>query len=283
MKRKKLVTLLFTSFASACMALTGCGTEEVVSEEPTISEQSSNEEEMTEEIFEEVATEEISEEVENVEKPSVEANLDIVIEASPELQASKEEMMPLGVETTMDFGTITRLGDNKDYPNALEDYEICFEGQLFQISLPKDMCAEFEWDFDYNSLKIYNADKSKQFFVFQINQYIPIESKNVQSTTEEMNSVITMLGGTPIDNSTVTYLENDNVMSQKINANFGDYEGELLVYQEYQGEAYEIVNEENTTSMVIDTSNFFMFYGDANKTNADEISAYVVESFKPIN
>ena len=63
MKRKKLVTLLFTIFASACMALTGCSTEEVVSEEPVISEQSSSEEEMTEEIFEEVATEEISEEV----------------------------------------------------------------------------------------------------------------------------------------------------------------------------------------------------------------------------
>lgn len=284
MKRKKLVTLLFTIFASACMALTGCSTEEVVSEEPVISEQSSNEEEMTEEISEEVATEEISEEVESVEKPSEEANLDVVIEASPELQASKDEMIPLGVETAMEFGTITRLGNNKDYPNALEDYEICFEGQLFQISLPKDMCAEFEWDIEKKILKIFDENKTKIYFLSFSQNPMPYTDTKTYTSTEDMNNLLNSWGYTTIDGATVVDLENNEIaLSQRIPVGLENYMGEFMYYQVYSNEPYETTNQNNEVVKVEDVTQFIIFYGDANKTNADEISAYVVESFKPIN
>lgn len=273
MKRKKLVTLLFTIFASACMALAGCGTKEVVSEEPIISEQTSSEE---------VVSEEISEE-EPVEEPSVEANLDIVIELIPELQAAKDEAFPVGVETTMEFGTLTRLGDNKDYPNALEDIKISCNGETFQMSLPKDMCMSYSWNAQSNTLVLFNEDRSKIAHLVFGNAPLDVNEKNVLADTESINNTLTKLGYDTIDNVEVVNIENtETTMSQRIPVNSGNYVGEFMYCQTYGEEIFEATNSNNETVMCVDCMQSMFFYGDTTKECADEISAYVMESFRVV-
>ena len=273
MKRKKLVTLLFTIFASACMALAGCGTKEVVSEEPVISEQTSSEEVVSEEIREE----------EPVEETSEEGNLDVVIELTPELQTAKDEALPVGVETTMEFGTLTRLDDNKDYPNALEDIKISCNGETFQMSLPKDMCMSYRWDAGSNTLVLFNEDRSKIAHLVFGNAPLDVNEKNVLANTESINNTLTKLGYDTIDNVEVVNIENtETTMSQRIPVNSGNYVGEFMYCQTYGEEIFEATNSNNETVMCVDCMQSMFFYGDATKECADEISAYVMESFRVV-
>ena len=157
--RKRLLTILFcvTMVAST---LCGCGSKETVAE-PV--ESTSIEEIVVEESSEPVSVEETttSKPIEEpVPEPTTEVNekLDIVVELSTEFQQAKDEKIPIGEEVQMEFGTIVRLGDNEDYPNALENVEIHYMDKVFQVALPKDMCVKFKSDKEAQQLNVYNED-----------------------------------------------------------------------------------------------------------------------------
>ena len=254
MKKRKFLTLLMIG-VTLCSLLAGCGnTNENVDEN---------------EILQTITSEQ------ETPEPTV--------EVSSELENAKEEILPEETVISMEFGKIVRLGANEDYPEALEDLEIYFNGQTFQMSLPKDMCAEFKWDTEKNTLMIFNSDKSKIAHLFFGNAPLNIKEKNVLATTESMNSVLTQLGYNTLTNVEVVDIENtESIMSQRIPANSENYVGEFMYCQTYGEDTFEITNENNETITCVNCMQCMFFYGDTMKESADEISSYVMESFKVI-
>ncbi|MBO5341731.1 MAG: hypothetical protein J6A73_03485 [Lachnospiraceae bacterium] len=182
------------------------------------------------------------------------------------------------VET--DFGTIAYLGDNKEYPDILEDLEIYFNGQTFQMSLPKDMCAEFKWDTEINTLMIFNSDKSKVAHLLIIDTTLDIKEKNVLTNTEEMNNILTQLGYDTLTNVEVVDIENtEDTMSQRIPVNNENYVGEFMYLQTYDEGTFEFTNQKDETITCVNCIQYMFFYGDTMKESADEISSYIMESF----
>ena len=134
---KKLFTsVLLITLMLFCLMVGGCGKTEEPMDEPVVSE-----------------------------TPTTEP----VVEVDPGIEDIKEENLPEETVMNTEFGKIIRLGDNEIYPDMFEDLEIEYNGQIFQISLPKDMCVKFTWDFEGNVLTIANADDSRWlYFVYSV-------------------------------------------------------------------------------------------------------------------
>lgn len=235
------------------MILAGCGAEEVVSSEPAIPEEPSSVE----------VSEEISEESSENE-----------VEETTDFNTIKDEVFPVGVKVSMDFGEMTRLGDNELYPDMFEDWVIYFDGQTFKMPLPKDMCVNFKWDFDMNVLQIYNEDYSKQLNIFFTEVSIPAEN-NKPMDMETANNVTNYYGYSILENETLTLLANEELkISEYIAVTDGTYNGNLLSLSICDS------NELNERNMYEGIA-YYIFYGETihNDFNAD----FVVEMFQVVN
>lgn len=281
--RKKLLTLLLCTVLAATV-LSGCGNKETVAD-PV--ESTSIEEIVVEESSEPVFVEETttSEPIEEpVPEPTTEVNekLDIVVEVSPEVQQAKDEKMPIGVESTMDFGTIIRLGDNEDYPNALENLEIHFMDKVFRVALPKDMCVSFKADKDAQQLNIYNKDESKRVWFFFTKMTLT-EDEKVAMSEEDFKSYITKRVEKPLDNAKVkTLVETKDVVVQSVPSQTSPWIGEFVLYSTFNNEPFEKENENNEMVMHDSGWEYSFLYGDADTSASPELASYIAESFKII-
>ena len=224
MKKRKFLTLLMIG-VTLCSLLAGCGnTNENVDEN---------------EILQTITSEQ------ETPEPTV--------EVSSELENAKEEILPEETVISMEFGKIVRLGANEDYPEALEDLEIYFNGQTFQVSLPKDMCAEFEWDIEKKIFKIFDENKTKIYFLSFSQNPMPYTDTKNYTSTEDMNNLLNSWGYTTIDGATVVDLENNEIaLSQRIPVGLENYMGEFMYYQVYSNEPYETTNQNNEVVKVED-------------------------------
>lgn len=292
--RKSLFTILLCISLTAT-ALSGCGDKEIVTEpaESTqVEESTASEGESISEVVEEPETT-TSEEVveaapESTEEPTPEpipetnANLDIVVEVAPELQQAKDEKMPIGVETTMEFGTIIRLGDNEDYPNALENVEIHYMDKVFQVALPKDMCMSFKSDKEAQQLNIYNMDESKRVWFFFTKMTLT-EDEKVAMSEEDFKSYITKRVEKPLDNAKVkTLVETKDVVVQSVPSQISPWIGEFVLYSTFNNEPFEKENENNEMVMHDSGWEYSFLYGDADTSASPELASYIAESFKII-
>ena len=281
--RKKLLTLLLCTVLAATV-LSGCGKKETVAD-PV--ESTSIEEIVVEESSEPVFVEETttSEPIEEpVPEPTTEVNekLDIVVEVSPEVQQAKDEKMPIGVESTMDFGTIIRLGDNEDYPNALENLEIHFMDKVFQVALPKDMCVSFKADKDAQQLNIYNKDESKRVWFFFTKMTLT-EDEKVAMSDEDFKSYITKRVEKALDNAEVkTLVETKDTVVQSVPSQTSPWIGEFVLYSTFNNEPFEKENENNEMVMHDSGWEYSFLYGDADTSASPELASYIAESFKII-
>lgn len=281
--RKKLLTLLLCTVLAATV-LSGCGNKETVAD-PV--ESTSVEEIVVEESSEPVFVEETttSEPIEEpVPEPTTEVNekLDIVVEVSPEVQQAKDEKMPIGVESTMDFGTIIRLGDNEDYPNALENLEIHFMDKVFQVALPKDMCVSFKADKDAQQLNIYNKDESKRVWFFFTKMTLT-EDEKVAMSDEDFKSYITKRVEKALDNAEVkTLVETKDAVVQSVPSLSSPWIGEFVLYCTYDNEPFEKENDNGQIEIRDSGWQYSFFYGDKDTSADPTLATYIAESFKVV-
>lgn len=269
--RKKLMMMLLCA-TMAATALAGCGSKEtdVESEESTTVE-SKEVKESSEDVSAETNTEPVEE---------TKANLDVVIELPPEVQAQKDERLPVGSPATMKFGTITRLGDNVDYPNALEDVEIYFNGQTFQMALPKDLCVDFEYDLEMNVLNIFNEGRTKRAWIFFTESLTPESTKGI-ATLETMNNVTNYYGYTMLDNAELTTLIDEELQTCQyvpVMTKDGLYNGTYLSYKIYTGEVEESKTSSGEVVNMYPGTSYMFYYGETDKAAAG-MATYIAESF----
>ena len=283
MRKRLLVMLLCTTLTAT--VLSGCGNKETVAE-PV--ESTSIEEIVVEESSEPVSVEETttSEPIEEpVPEPTTEVNkkLDIVVEVSPEVQQAKDEKMPIGVESTMDFGTIMRLGDNEDYPNALENLEIHFMDKVFRVTLPKDMCVSFKADKDAQQLDVYNQDESKRLWVFFTGTTTTEENKKPMNL-ETAKNVTAFYGLSVLDNADVVIMEDtkDLIVVHVPACIENAQSGEFISYKTYTDETTEWEGEDGTTNVGYLGTAYYIFYGDKDVSVNPELASYIAESFKVV-
>ena len=281
--RKRLLTILFcvTMVAST---LCGCGSKETVAE-PV--ESTSIEEIVVEESSEPVSVEETttSKPIEEpVPEPTTEVNekLDIVVEVSPEVQQAKDEKMPIGEEVQMEFGTIVRLGDNEDYPNALENVEIHYMDKVFQVALPKDMCVKFKSDKEAQQLNVYNEDESKRVWFFFTKMTLTEDEKTAMSD-EDFKSYITKRVEKPLDNAKVrTLIETGDMVVQSVPSLSTPWMGDFVLYSTFDNEPFEKEKEDGQIEIRDSGWEYSFFYGDTNSSADPTLASYIAESFKVV-
>jgi len=215
----------------------------------------------------------------NAHSASLESAI-IIANETDELLTEPENSV---IET--DFGSYTRLGENADFPSALEDVEINFNHTVIQLTLPKDMGASFHYDENTNSLFIFNEDKSKMGFLY-FSDFLQGEAYKTAYDTETFSNVITYDGFLTSATEVTTLKDEDSLIVQHIpaiiKAQTGNefvqdtYIGELLRYQTYQTEAVTLTEENNTSGAAYPGRKYLFFYGE--KTFSNYFS-YVVESF----
>lgn len=285
--RKRLLTILLcvTMVAST---LCGCGSKETDTKPIESTEVEEQKEVVESEAVKEpetIAQEEVVEpSSEPIEEPTPETNvnLDIVVEVSPEIQEAKDTTFPIGVEVERDFGSLKRLGDNEDYPNALENVEIQFKDVVFQVALPKDMCISFKSDKEAQQLNIYNMDESKRVWFFFTKMTLT-EDEKVAMSEEDFKSYITKRVEKPLDNAKVkTLVETKDVVVQSVPSQTSPWIGEFVLYSTFNNEPFEKENENNEMVMHDSGWEYSFLYGDADTSASPELASYIAESFKII-
>ena len=272
MKRKKLITLLLSLIMIMSMILAGCGTEEVVSSEPAIPEEPTSVE----------VSEEISEE-ESIEESSMEPNYDVVIEVDPEFMTRKEEIFPVGTTVDTDFGSVTRLGDNEMYPNALEDLEINFQGKVIQMSLPKDMCGRITWNLETNELHIFNEDESKRMYMQFIETYSEKDISDTTYTIEYLTGFLNAAWSIEVDtNNELLISEENNINRYEINATRGDYIGKLVYYVIPDTNPTEELQSDGTAKTIYYPENLVFCYGETSIVDNNEYMNTISSSIQVI-
>lgn len=283
MRKRLLVMLICTALTAA--VLSGCGSKEVNADpaESTPIKENVVEESSEPAPVEETTTPEPTEPVEEpIPEPTTEVNekLDIVVEVSPELQQAKDEKMPIGVETTLGFGTIIRLGNNEDYPNALENLEIHYMDKVFQVALPKDMCMKFWHDNETYQLDIYNEDESKLAWFFFTEMTLTEEDKFAMSN-EDFKNYITKRGISALDDAEVkTLVETKDILVQSIPGEAVSRTGEFVIYNTYDNEPFEKEKEDGQIEIRDSGWEYSFFYGDKGQSPNPELASYIAESFK---
>lgn len=283
MRRRLLVMLLCTTLIAT--VLSGCGNKGT----DTKSIESAGVEEVVSEVVAEPETT-TSEEVvepapESTEEPTPETtvNLDIVVEVSPEIQEAKDTAFPIGVEVERDFGSFKRLGDNEDYPNALENVEIQFKDVVFQVALPKDMCVKFNFNLEKNDFNTYNQDKSKRIWIFYTPGTTPEGYKNA-CDLEQMKGIAESVDLLVNDDITLTTIVDEELLlAQHIPAYTVDsLYGEYLYVAKYTGEILEWEGSDGELHHGHEGIYFDVFYGDQDTSADPELASYIVESFKVV-
>lgn len=252
--RKKLMMMLLCA-TMAATALAGCGSKETDAE----SVESTS--------------------IESTEATTPEASMPSV-EVDPEIENVKDEVLPENTTINMDFGTITRLGDNADYPTDIENVEIYFNGQTFQMALPKDMCVDFEYDLEMNVLNIFNEGRTKRAWIYFTESLTPESTKGL-STLETLKDVTNYYGYTMLDNAELTTLIDEELQTCQyvpVVTNDGMYTGTYLNYKTYTGEMEETKTSAGEIVNMYPGISYRFFYGETDAAAA-RMATYIAESF----
>ena len=267
--RKNLLAVLLCTALTATV-LSGCGNKETIAEP---AESTPIKETVVEESSEPASVEETT--TPEPTKP--------VVEVDEEVKAAKDEALPEFTVMNMDFGTLVRLGDNEDYPDALENLEIHYMGKVFQVALPKDMCVKFKFDNEAQQLDVYNKDESKRLWIFFTDTTTTIENKKPMDL-ETAKNVTTYYGLSMLDDVEVIVKENtDNLIFVHVPAYIeNSHNGEFISYKSYTNETTEWEDENGTTNTSYLGTSYYVFYGDKDNNANLEISSYIAESFKVV-
>lgn len=257
MRRRLLVMLLCTTLIAT--VLSGCGNKGT----DTKSIESAGVEEV-------------------VEEPETTTSEEVV-EPAPEIQEAKDTAFPIGVEVERDFGSFKRLGDNEDYPNALENVEIQFKDVVFQVALPKDMCVKFNFNLEKNDFNTYNQDKSKRIWIFYTPGTTP-EGYKKACDLEQMKGIAESVDLLVNDDITLTTIVDEELLlAQHIPAYTVDsLYGEYLYVAKYTGEILEWEGSDGELHHGHEGIYFDVFYGDQDTSADPELASYIVESFKVV-
>lgn len=206
-------------------------------------------------------------------------------------QSEVEETTPEPIVIETIFGSYTRLRENEDYPEVLEDVEIDLNGQIFQLSLPNDMGGSFKFDADSNSLFIYNNDKSKVAYIY-FTEFLQAETYKVAYDTETMANMMTFDGFTTVpDTSVETLHEDDSLIIQRIPATISDYLENEYIKNDYTGEyvrhqnydlnsPLELTGEDGTVSKAYTGVKHLFYYGE---TTDSSTATYITDSFNIVD
>lgn len=225
----------------------------------------------------------------NTQSTSVESEAPSVpktAELPAETPAPPEEPEPEIIVIETDFGSYTRLGENTDHPEELEDVEINVNDTIIQLSLPKDMGASFHFDADMNSLFIFNEDKSKIGFIY-FSDFLQTETHKVAYDAETFANVIAFDGLVTTASEVSTLKDEDTLIVQHIPAELKDYTaneliqksypGEVLRYQTYNTDTIELAKDDGTTSKAYTGNKCLFYYGEDISSG---FSSYIMESFE---
>lgn len=205
-----------------------------------------------------------------------------VVEVDEIVQNAKDEKLPEFTVMNMDFGTLVRLGDNEDYPDALENLEIHYMGKVFQVALPKDMCVKFKFDNEAQQLDVYNKDESKRVWFFFTKMTLT-EDEKVAMSDEDFKSYITKRVEKALDNAKVkTLVETKEMVVQSIPSQTSPWIGEFVLYSTFDNELFEKENENNEMVMYDNGWEYSFLYGDTNPSADPTLAAYIAESFKVV-
>lgn len=220
-----------------------------------------------------------------------EASLESTMAQSEVEESVPEETTPEPVVIETVFGSYTRLGENEDYPETLENVEIDLNGQIFQLSLPKDMGGNFKFDADTNSLFIYSNDKSKVAYIY-FTEFLQAETYKVVYDTETMANMMTFDGFTAVTDTIVETLhEDDSLIIQRIQATISDYFENEYIKNNYTGEyvrhqiydvnsPLELTGEDGTVSKAYTGVKHLFYYGE---TTASSTATYITDSFNIVD
>ncbi len=191
---------------------------------------------------------------------------------------TEEEIVPEIIVIETDFGSYTRLGTNVDYPTYLEDVELNVHGQIYQLSLPKDMGDSFSYDSDTNSLFIYNKDKSKLAFIY-LTEFLQTENNKIAYDTETMKNVISFDSFDALtDAEVVTTLDTDSLIVQHIPAALNIITENDYIHNAYTGEVvrYQIYDTDTNIDNACTGTKYTFFYGEDIGSTP---KTYIAESF----
>lgn len=264
MKRKFLCTLLCVTMAFS--TLVGCGAKETT---PTNESVETKENESIEEVSETVTeeTNNANEEVdETITEETNNTGEEVVEETFVESEWKKENIV-YGETRTTPFGSYVVVGPLEENPN-LEQYEIDFDGHIFQVAMPKDVGDRIEYNEETNTINFFNKDNSKIVGITYTKGafdtldayyscYYAIEDLGVDTTNEEIiildekiYSAYQFAKGGYYKN--LAYLSCWNIGTEKT----------------YDGTLYENVGY-----------NYRLFYGENNETFNRETVKTIMESF----
>lgn len=213
------------------------------------------------------------------------ATTEEISELPEEIPTSTEEPEPEIIVIETDFGSYTRLGENADHPESLENVEININDAIIQLSLPKDMGASFHFDSDTNSLFIFDEDKSKMGFLY-FTDFLQAEAYKIAYDTETFSNAIAFDSFITTAGEATTLKEEDTLIVQHIPAVLKEYTenehiqnaytGKLLRYQMYDTDAVELTNDDGTISKAYTGNKIVFYYGEDIVSNYLD---YIVESF----
>ena len=254
MKKRILCMLLCVTMAFAAI---GCGSKETASDKAVV------ENETPEEVVEENVENETSLSEEIVEETFVESEW-------------KKENIVYGETRTTPFGSYVVIGPLEGNPN-LEQYEINFDGHIFQVVLPKDMGDSIDYNEEGHTISFYNKDRSKiaGFFYTKggfdeldayYSCYYAMQNFGANTENEEIivldeETLKAYQFGTSESYNNLAYLSCWNIGSEKT-YNDKMYENVGYNYRFFYGENNETFNRE-TVKTIMES---FVFLTDKNES-----------------
>lgn len=253
MKRKFLCTLLCVTMAFS--TLVGCGAKEITSTNESV--------EAIETEVENEPTEEVSE---KATEESKETNEEIVEETFVESKW-KEENIVYGRTEYTPFGYYNIIGPLEGNPN-LEQYEINFDGHIFQVVMPKDVGNSIEYNEERHILNFFNKDSSKVVSIVYTKGAF-----NSLTATSECEYIMKELGA-DTTNEDIIVLDETTYKAYQF--------GKTEVYPNlaYLG-CWNIGSEKMYKDKMYENVgyNYRLFYGETNETFNRETVKTIMESF----
>ena len=188
------------------------------------------------------------------EMPQVEEESE---EASTEEVSENED----GAIIITDFGSYVCLGPNADYPDTMSDYEFDMSGIFYRITLPNDMCVNFS-GIPGTVLSVGNGNgKSIQIYMDR-------------STNDTFSNGYSLGQGQFYMEEIFEQQETDELW-YVLGISVGSSANESMIYTE------KAATYDNQTKAEVYVQ-YYIDYWDSSKSGSDEISEYIMKSFKPI-
>ena len=210
----------------------------------------------------------LGDEMPQVEEESEEASTEEVAEESQEVSEENSDSNIIELE----HGFYTCLGPNADYPDTMSDYEFVIYDYPFRVTLPNDMCVDFDWVYKYGEMDISNTsdgEPSKEFTV-SVHKSVLCEGENADEIIEEEYQVWVEAMS---DDEQVNVVEHQRDDGAYVIGSSGGVI--MMVYYEHT-----VVYDDNVAQDAV--VSYIVGYHDINKTEMDNSMLYIMQSFKPI-